>query len=145
MLLAELGELESPVKQQPGSWMNKMARTGISQQDWEAFVRVADQLGIDARGLLERDVPFREMEAAGHEVGRRIAQAITERLSLARAERLSGTQPCPTCGKQCPVDHQERNLTTGDGPILLREPVCHCSACRRDFFPSASCTGARAV
>jgi hypothetical protein len=143
MLFAELGELESPVKQQPGSWMNEMARTSISKQDWEVFVRVADELGVDARGLLERDVRFCEMEAVGHKVGRKIAQAITERLSLARAERLTGKVPCPTCGKQCPVDHQERDLTTGDGPIRLCEPVCHCSTCRRDFFPSASRSGTR--
>jgi len=144
MLLAELGELESPVKEVASSRMSEMARASISKQDWEVFVRVADELGIDARGLLERDAPFREMESAGHEIGRKIAQAITERLSLARAERLTGTVPCPTCGKRCPVDHQERDLTTGDGPIRLREPVCHCSTCRRDFFPSASRSGTRA-
>lgn len=142
MLFAELGELESPVKQLLGSWMNEMGRAKISKQDWEVFVRVADDLGIDVRGLQERDVPFCEMEAAGHEVGRRIAQAITERLSFARAERLTGKVPCPTCGKRCAVDHRERDFTTGDGPIQLCEPVCHCSTCRRDFFPSASRSGA---
>jgi hypothetical protein len=142
MLLAELGEMESPVKQQPSSRMNEMARAVISEQDWQVFMGVADQLGIDVRGPLERDVPFREMEAVGHELGRAIAVATTERLSLARAQRLTGAQPCPTCGKTCPLDHKERDLTTGDGPIRLREPVCHCSTCRRAFFPSASRIGA---
>jgi len=109
MPLAELGELESPVKEVASSRMSEMKRARISEQEWEVFLRVADRLEIDVRGLLERDVRFPEMEGAGHEGGRKIAQAITERLSLARAERLSGTQPCPTCGKRCPVDHQERD------------------------------------
>ena len=120
-----------------------MTDTSINEQDWKVFLDVADRLGIDVRGLLERDVPFREMEAAGHELGLAIAQVTTERLSLARAERLTGAQPCPTCGKRCPLDHKQRDLTTGDGPIRLREPVCHCSTCRRDFFPSASRSGTR--
>lgn len=143
MLWAELGELESPVKQQPRSWMNKMLRPRISEQDWETFVKVADEMGIDVRGLLKRDVPFREMEAAGHQLGQVIARATTERLSLARAERLTEAQPCPTCRRMCPLDHRERDLTTGDGEIRLREPVCHCSTCRRDFFPSAARSGTR--
>lgn len=115
-----------------------MMHARISEQDWGVFVGVATRLGIDVQGLLERDVPFQEMEAAGHELGRAIAQATTERLSLARAERLTGPQICPTCGQKCPLAHKTRELTTRDGPIELCEPVCHCSACRRDFFPSAS-------
>ena len=120
-----------------------MARPGISERDWEVFLEVADRLGIDVRELLKKDVPFRELEAAGHQFGRAIAQATTERLSLARAERLTDPQACPSCGNNCPLDYGERDLTTGDGPIRLREPVCHCSTCRRDFFPSASKSGAR--
>jgi len=141
MLLAELGELESPVKQEPRSRRNEMARARISEQDWETFLKVADAMEIDVRGLLKRDVPFRELEAAGHQLGQAIARATTERLSLARAERLTGAQPCPTCKQMCPLDHKERDLITGDGLIRLREPVCHCSTCRRDFFPSASRSG----
>jgi hypothetical protein len=26
----------------------------------------------------------------------------------------------------------------GGGDFLHREPACHCPACRRDFFPSAT-------
>ena len=143
MLWADLGQLESPVKQQPRSRMKKMARPRISEQDWETFVKVADELGIDVQGLLKRDAPFREMESAGHQLGQAIARETIERLSLARAERLTEAQPCPTCRRMCPLEHGERDLTTGDGEIQLREPVCHCSTCRRDFFPSASRSGTR--
>jgi anaerobic selenocysteine-containing dehydrogenase len=120
-----------------------MARMKISEQDWECFLRVGDQLGVDVRDLLKRDVRFHVLESAGHALGRAVAQATTERLALARAERLSGPQPCPTCGRRCPLVRRERRVETVDGPIELREPVCHCSACRRDFFPSASGVGAR--
>jgi hypothetical protein len=120
-----------------------MAQAKISEQEWEVFVGVADRLGIEVRALLEEDVRFHVLESAGHALGRAVAREATERLTLARAERLSGPQPCPTCGRHCPLVHRERRLKTVDGPIGLREPVCHCSACRRDFFPSASGVGAR--
>jgi hypothetical protein len=35
----------------------------------------------------------------------------------------------------------EREIQTCSGPAPLREPVCHCSVCRRDFFPSADGAG----
>jgi hypothetical protein len=75
-------------------------------------------------------------------LGRAVAQITTERLAGARAGRLTGPQPCPDCGRPCPLSHRERELTTVDGPVDLSEPVGHCSACRRDFFPSASGLGA---
>ena len=136
MIRTRLGDLGSPARKQPSSRKNEMARTMIEEKDWDVFVKVAEQLGIDLPGLMQKDVRFLEMEDAGHQLGRAIAQATTERLSLARAQRLTGDQPCPTCGKSCPLDFKERELVTGDGPIELPEPVCHCSVCRRDFFPS---------
>jgi hypothetical protein len=122
-----------------------MAQAKLNQQEWETFLGLADRLEIDVRGLLGRDVCFHVLEAAGHALGRAVAQATTERLTFARAERLSGPQPCPTCDRQCPLLHRERTLETVDGPIGLHEAVCHCSACRRDFFPSASRIGTRSA
>jgi hypothetical protein len=122
-----------------------MTRAKLSQQEWETFLALADRLEIDVRDLLMRDVPFHVLEAAGHALGRAVAQATTERLTLARAERLCEPQACPTCGRQSPLLHRERPLETVDGPIELREPVCHCSACRRDFFPSASSIGTQSA
>lgn len=120
-----------------------MARTKVSEEEWEVFLGLADRLGIKARELFREGGRFHVLESAGHELGRAIAQAATERLALAQADRLTESQACPTCGQRCPVVHQERELETGDGPIDLREPVCHCSACRRDFFPSASGIGSQ--
>lgn len=122
-----------------------MTRAKISEQEWEVFLGVAERLGIDLRTLLQEDVRFHELEAAGHALGRAVAQNTTERLAFARAERLTGPQPCPTCGRPAPLVHRDRPLETIDGPLELHEPVCHCSACRRDFFPSASGVGTRSA
>src|SRR5689334_3725539 len=118
-----------------------MARRKLSEQEWQTFLELADRLDLPVRELLDKDVRFTDMEAAGHKFGRAVAQMTTERLALARAQRLSGPQPCPTCGHPCPLVHRERELETIDGPMDLSEAVCHCSACRRDFFPSASGVG----
>ena len=115
-----------------------MSRVQISEPEWEVFLGVADRLGLQVRALLREDVKFHVMESAGHALGLAVAQVATEKMALSRAERLTESQPCPTCGRRCPVVHRTRSLETGDGPIDLGEPVCHCSACRRDFFPSAS-------
>jgi hypothetical protein len=115
-----------------------MAKTKLTEQEWETFLGLADRLEIPVRELLQEDVKFHVLESAGHRLGRAVAQGATERLALARAERLTKPQPCPTCGRRCPVTHRERELETGDGAIELQEPVCHCSVCDRNFFPSAS-------
>jgi hypothetical protein len=120
-----------------------MQRTDISEQEWQTFVGLAQRLGIDVHGLDGRDVRFSDLEAVGHALGRAVAQHTTERLVLAQAARLTEPQPCPSCGRRCPVVSRQRELETVDGPIPLTEPVCHCSACRRAFFPSASGFGTR--
>ena len=122
-----------------------MAGTGITDQEWEVFLKVSERLGIDMASPLKEGVRFIELEAAGHRLGRAVAQATTERLALTQAERMTGPQPCPACRRLCPLAHRQRPLETIDGPIELREPVCHCPACRRDFFPSASELGTRST
>lgn len=118
-----------------------MCQSKVSEYEWQMFVSVAERLQIPVRELLAENVRFSAIEAAGHKLGRAVAQITTERLALAHAERVTAPQPCPTCGRRCPVVHRERELETIDGPVTLSEPVCHCSACRRDFFPSTSAVG----
>jgi len=55
-----------------------------------------------------------------------------------RAQTLPAEVPCPDCGRLCPVTSEERPLTLHSGQTIpLREPLAHCPACRRDFFPPA--------
>jgi hypothetical protein len=122
-----------------------MDQPRITGQEWETFLRVADRLEIPVRDLLNQDVRFSDFERAAHQFGRAVAQETTERLARARAERSEKASACPTCGRRCPVVHQDRDLETVDGPIRLNEPCCHCPACDRDFFPSASRDGVNAT
>jgi hypothetical protein len=55
-----------------------------------------------------------------------------------QALALAPQQPCPDCGRPCPVGYQDRPLAVKGGQLTLHEPVCHCPDCRRDFFPPAS-------
>jgi len=137
--------LGGPDKKQSVHGGTNMTRSKISQQEWQTFFHVAKRLGIDLQSLQDGDGRFHDLEAAGHAIGRAVAQAVTERLALARAERLSEPQPCPTCGRLCPTSHRDRPLETIDGPIELHESVCRCPACRRDFFPSASGAGSEST
>lgn len=73
---------------------------------------VAKQLQIPVRELLDENVRFSAIEAAEHTLGRAVTQIMTERLALARAERMTGPQPCPTCGRA------ERGLHNSSQAIL---------------------------
>jgi hypothetical protein len=55
-----------------------------------------------------------------------------------QAQSLSTQQPCPDCGRLCAVGHEDRPLAVKGALLNLREPVCHCPDCRRDFFPPTS-------
>src|SRR5262249_28837043 len=46
--------------------------------------------------------------------------------------------PSPACGAPCPVRRQPRALASPGATVTHSEPVCHCPACRRDFFPPAA-------
>ena len=122
-----------------------MSRKKLSEQEWQTLVKLAERLEISLPALLGRPVRFSEMELAGHRLGRAVAQLTTGRLAGERAEQSPPREPCPTCGKACEVEHQQRDLITVDGSVELSEPVAHCSACRRDFFPSACGNGARSA
>lgn len=74
-----------------------------------------------------------------------VADALKEGTSHALIDRLNQQlpplQPCPECGKQCPVSFHERPLHLKGGVTLgQKEPICHCPTCRRDFFPPQDAT-----
>jgi len=91
--------------------------------------------GEDGPGL---DVDFDTME----QVARAAAAGLTEgALATAleqQARALTEDQPCPACGTPCPVRREPRTLASPGATVTHNEPVCHCPACRRDFFPPAA-------
>ena|SRR5580704_427580 len=54
-----------------------------------------------------------------------------------QTQSLGTEQPCPDCGRLCPVGCEDRPLFVKGGKINFHEPVCYCPTCRRDFFPPA--------
>jgi hypothetical protein len=53
-----------------------------------------------------------------------------------QADTLGDQQPCPACGRLCPLTYEDRPVHVRGGvPLPYHEPVCHCPDCRRDFFP----------
>jgi hypothetical protein len=52
-------------------------------------------------------------------------------------QRLPDRLPCPKCQTDSSVQFETRTIQGRMGPAEIREPVCHCPVCDRDFFPSA--------
>ena len=86
-----------------------------------------------------RNTTFAEIEQFGHEVGRLMGRAVDQQLASRHAEQFQKAVACPTCRTVCEPKPAlaEREIQTSDGRVPLAEPVCHCSVCHRDFFPSA--------
>ena len=84
-----------------------------------------------------RETTFAQIEQFGHQAGRMVARAIDGCLAEQHATHYQDEQPCPTCSEKQPVNEtpHELPLQTSDGEVILREPTCRCSPCRRDFFP----------
>ena len=83
------------------------------------------------------DVDFDEMEQIAAAANRGLARGTLEQLTGQQAEQLPGQLPCPACQAPCPVRSRSREVVARGAAITLREPVAHCPACHRDFFPPA--------
>ena len=125
----------------------------VIEQEIEKKSRELMELMLErerARGK-DRPVTFLEIEIAAGEMGRQIGRGI---ISEAVAEQMASmiaeieVVQCPECDKSCQrkVEKDGKPMTkdmvlqSPEGPVPIREPVFHCSTCRRDFFPSAERT-----
>lgn len=104
----------------------------------------AKKFGIDleAEDVAGSEASFASIEATAAKVGRLVTRHLIEDLAIKQTRLLDEPQPCPDCERLCKVTVRDRPLTTAEGPVKLSEAVCHCSACRRDFFPSTRPTEA---
>ena len=121
-----------------------MATSPLSPQQLQTIRDLAAQWGkIVARRAFGDAGPGLDVDLlALEEVAAAAARGLTEgtlaTLLEQQAQALASTHPCPDCGQLCPVGHEPRPLVSHGGSITYREPLCHCPACRRDFFPSAA-------
>lgn len=67
---------------------------------------------------------------------------IAEALRL-QNQKLPHRIPCPKCQKPSEPRFERRSIQGRMGSANIQEPVCFCSACDRDFFPSAGIAPAR--
>jgi hypothetical protein len=68
--------------------------------------------------------------------------AVIARALELQNQKLPNQLPCPRCQTECSVKFEGRTIQGRMGPASIREPVCHCSVCDRDFFPSAGIVAA---
>lgn len=81
------------------------------------------------------DVDFRTFEQIAHAAAHGLTEGTLQLLLEQQAAKLPPGQPCPACGTLCPTRPSTRTLTARGAEVQQTEPVAHCPACRRDFFP----------
>ncbi len=108
-----------------------------SQKTFDECVAALTAMRYGPEGPPE-NTTFAEIEQFGHEVGRMMGRAVDQRLTSQHAQQFQKSAVCPTCLAECEpkLSPIKRALQTPDGPVPITEPVCHCSVCHRDFFPS---------
>jgi len=84
------------------------------------------------------DVDLLALEQVATAAARGLTEGTLATLLEQQAQALPADWPCPDCGQPCPVGREPRPVTGHGGTVTYREPVCHCPACRRDFFPPAA-------
>ena len=84
------------------------------------------------------NVDFDEMEQIAAAATAGLSEGVIEHLARQHAQRLPETLPCPTCQRSCQLRRERREVVARGATVALDEPVAHCSACRRDFFPPAA-------
>ncbi len=84
------------------------------------------------------DVTLADMEEVAAQAAKAIVRGAVETMTGEQAKQFGGELPCPTCERMCAVKRKRRPIKVRGGEATLDEPVGHCPACRRDFFPSAS-------
>ena len=113
-----------------------MDRDGLEQlaEGWGKVVarRVHDEVGP------ELDLDADDIEQMAITAARAVARGTIGDLLERKAALLGAEQPCPTCRRPCAVRRQPRAIDFWGGAVTYAEPVGHCPACRRDFFPSTA-------
>jgi hypothetical protein len=121
-----------------------MTSSPLSPEELQNIHDVAAQWGtIVARRAFGTAGPGLDVDLfALEEVATAAARGLTEgtlaTLLEQQAQALPAQVACPACGQHCPHHVEPRTLTAGGGTLSYHEPVAHCPACRRDFFPSAA-------
>jgi hypothetical protein len=88
-----------------------------------------------AEGAVQGAPHYSVIEARAHELGRRLSREIQMRRMSSVASTAADVVARPQCGGRRRALVKKRRVASIDGVVDLNEPVAHCPACRRDFFP----------
>lgn len=112
------------------------------------ILEMSRTLAVEEKERLEAAGTFVDLERLTMEIGDELARQLAGLMLSSRAEEALGqkTHCCPACGKQCPVEADPEPLILQGmrGEIEYSEPRCHCSRCRRAFFPGGQGSAAPA-
>jgi len=114
-----------------------MARQPVHLDQW-----AADMAKIFSAGVYGEDGPslqtdIDEIEDNAVLAATAVFDAVIARALQLQNQKLPDQMPCPDCQGQCLVRLEERTVQGRMGPATIKEPVCRCSVCDRDFFPAA--------
>ncbi len=119
-----------------------MDSTGVGEmaEGWGKIVarRVEEHVGPDL------DLDADDIEQIAMRAACAVAKGTIEELLEKKAAVIGSDQPCPKCGRLCRVERKPRSVDFWGAEVQYLEPGCHCPACRRDFFPTASGPAAHA-
>lgn len=117
--------------------LRRVVLTDEAKKKFDDCVAAMAACGFGAEGP-PLETTFAEIEEYGHEVGKMLARALDQELTNQHAAHFEGTANCPSCESTCSIEEnpKTRDVQTTDGDVALREPICHCPVCNRDFFPS---------
>lgn len=90
----------------------------------------------------ELDCDIDDIEDVAVLAARAAFDAVLARALQLQNQRLPDKLRCPTCSCPCPVKYEQRTIRGRLGSATIREPICHCYACERDFFPSTGSVAA---
>ena len=89
------------------------------------------------------DTDFETMEQLARAAAAGLTAGALATLLEQQARVLGEQAPCPDCGTPCALHREPRTLHLAGGTLGQSEPVGHCPACRRDFFPPAAAAAPR--
>jgi hypothetical protein len=121
-----------------------MAQSKVSAEKLQQVRELAAGWGKIVARRAEADSPddapldFEAMERIAAAAVAGLTEGTLDALLQQPTQGLAPEQPCPGCGRLCPVTSEDRPLTVKGAVLTLHEPICHCDACRRDFFPPAT-------
>jgi hypothetical protein len=84
------------------------------------------------------DTDFEAMEQLARAAAAGLTEGALATLLEQQAQALGEHAPCPGCGTSRAVHRERRTVHLPGGTVPQSEPVGHCPACRRDFFPPAA-------